>query len=93
MKIPVFIISITLINVISCLSLGSNFDSFYLNASTSLNVASFNIQVFGVSKMSKPDVVEILLKILDRYDMTFIQEIRDSSNTAFPDLVRVIYEN
>ena len=28
-----------------------------------LNIAAFNIQVFGQTKMSKPEVVEILVKV------------------------------
>lgn len=53
----------------------------------SINLATFNIQVFGVTKMSKPHVVDLLLQILSRSHMIAIQEIRDSSQTAFPDLV------
>jgi len=40
------------------------------------------IQVFGTTKMSKPDVVSVLTKILNRYDVVLIQEIRDDTNTA-----------
>lgn len=57
------------------------------DGASSINVATWNIQIFGQSKMSKPDVVEYLLKIISRYDMVTIQEIRDSSETAFWDLV------
>lgn len=53
----------------------------------SIKIASFNIQIFGVSKMSKPDVVDVLVKILARYDMTMVMEIRDSSQESFPELV------
>jgi endonuclease/exonuclease/phosphatase family metal-dependent hydrolase len=53
-----------------------------------LNVASFNIQVFGQAKMSKPHVVEVLVKILIQYDIVLIQEIRDASDTAIHQLLR-----
>jgi hypothetical protein len=53
----------------------------------SLRVAAFNIQVFGVSKMDEPEVVECLKEILIRYDITLIQEIRDSSFTAIYELL------
>jgi hypothetical protein len=33
----------------------------------SLRVAAFNIQIFGVTKMSKPDVVECLKKVSNRF--------------------------
>eukprot|EP00928_Gymnodinium_smaydae_P039280 TRINITY_DN26858_c0_g1_i1.p1 TRINITY_DN26858_c0_g1~~TRINITY_DN26858_c0_g1_i1.p1 ORF type:complete len:461 (-),score=89.39 TRINITY_DN26858_c0_g1_i1:93-1475(-) len=45
----------------------------------SLRVASFNIQVFGQSKMEKAGIKEILVDIIRRYDLVFVQEIRDSA--------------
>ncbi|CAC5419967.1 DNASE1L [Mytilus coruscus] len=48
-----------------------------------LTICAFNIQVFGVSKMDKPEVVDILIDILIFCDLTLIQEIRDASDTAF----------
>jgi endonuclease/exonuclease/phosphatase family metal-dependent hydrolase len=64
-----------------------------INATSSkIELGSFNIQIFGISKMGKPDVVDILLKILSRYDMCLVMEIRDSSETAFPDLVSQLKE-
>lgn len=51
-----------------------------------IKIASFNIQVFGRSKASKPEVMEILTQIISRYDIVAIQEIRDKSGTAIKDL-------
>jgi deoxyribonuclease-1/deoxyribonuclease-1-like protein len=51
-------------------------------------MASFNIQIFGQSKMKKPAAVSTLLRILDRYDLVFIMEIRDSDDTAIYDLLQ-----
>lgn len=64
-------------------------DQYYEPSDTvsNIKIASFNIQIFGQSKMSKPDVVDVLVEILDRYDMTMVMEIRDSAGTAFPQLV------
>jgi endonuclease/exonuclease/phosphatase family metal-dependent hydrolase len=55
----------------------------FIHAMTDLNITigSFNVQIFGKSKMEKPGVPEILTKIFRRYDVALIQEIRDSSNT------------
>jgi hypothetical protein len=50
-------------------------------------MASFNIQIFGQSKMKKATAVSTLLRILDRYDLVFIMEIRDSDDTAIYDLL------
>jgi endonuclease/exonuclease/phosphatase family metal-dependent hydrolase len=41
-------------------------------------IASFNIQIFGVSKMAKPEVVGILVDIVSRFDITAIQEVRSA---------------
>ncbi|XP_077993742.1 deoxyribonuclease-1-like isoform X2 [Glandiceps talaboti] len=55
-----------------------------------LNVAAFNVQVFGTTKMSKPDVVNTLIQIIQRYDIVVIQEIRDSSGTAIYALLNAV---
>lgn len=57
-----------------------------INPAATLSVAAFNVQIFGVSKMSKPLVVEQLKKIIQRYDLVLIQEIRDSSGAAILNL-------
>ena len=49
-------------------------------------VASFNIRHFGNAKMSRPTVVENILKILDRYDLVFIMETRDQRMTSLVQL-------
>jgi hypothetical protein len=46
-----------------------------LSAET-IKLCSFNIQIFGVSKMSKPEVVSILTDIISQADVTAIQEVR-----------------
>ncbi|KAA3672204.1 deoxyribonuclease-1-like protein [Paragonimus westermani] len=58
--------------------------------SDGLRMATFNIQVFGQNKMRKLKVREALIKILERYDITFVQEIRDSEETAFPQLASLL---
>merc|ERR1712126_775118 len=55
-----------------------------------LLIGAFNIQIFGQSKMDKPDVVDILVQIVQRYDILMIQEIRDSAQTALPELVETV---
>jgi endonuclease/exonuclease/phosphatase family metal-dependent hydrolase len=47
-----------------------------------LKIASFNIQVFGMSKVGKEDVMINLVKILNEFDIIAIQEIRDKSGEA-----------
>jgi len=40
-------------------------------------IATFNIQIFGKTKMSKPLVVDELVDIFQRYDLVAVQEIKD----------------
>lgn len=56
-------------------------------ADSPLRMASFNIQIFGQSKMKKAAAVSTILRILDRYDLVFIMEIRDSEDTAIYELL------
>ena len=47
-------------------------------------IGAFNIQVFGKSKAGKPEVMDVLAKIIRTYDVVAIQEIRDKDQTALP---------
>ena len=64
------------------LDLGGNQSS-----NETLRIGAFNIQVFGISKASKPEVMDVLADIIRTYDVIAIQEIRDKSQTALPALV------
>lgn len=55
-----------------------------------IRVGAFNIQVFGTTKASKPDVMDTLADIVRTYDIVAIQEIRDKSQTALPSLVTLV---
>ena len=52
-----------------------------------LNIAAFNVQVFGKSKMSKEAVVPVLVKMLQRWDLVLVQEVRDASGDAIQELL------
>ncbi len=47
-----------------------------------LRVAAFNIQVFGRTKASKPEVMSALVNIMTRFDAVLVQEVRDSTGEA-----------
>ena len=64
-----------------------------LNDNETLRLGAFNIQIFGKSKAAKPEVMEVLGKIIRTYDIVAIQEIRDISQTALPALVDVVNAN
>jgi endonuclease/exonuclease/phosphatase family metal-dependent hydrolase len=55
-----------------------------------IKIAAFNVQVFGVSKASKDEVMQTLAQIVRNYDVIAIQEIRDKSQTALPSLVELV---
>uniref|UniRef100_A0A3Q3GBS6 Deoxyribonuclease n=1 Tax=Kryptolebias marmoratus TaxID=37003 RepID=A0A3Q3GBS6_KRYMA len=47
-----------------------------------MKIAAFNIQKFGRSKVSDPDVLKILVKIVSRYDIIVILEVVDASGKS-----------
>jgi len=61
--------------------------------SDEITIASFNLQVFGQTKASKPEVMEILADIIRQCDLVAIQEIRDAAETAILTLRDEINEN
>ena len=67
-------------------TLSDNLDS----SDETLRIGAFNIQIFGISKASKPEVMSILADIIRTYDVIAIQEIRDASQTALPALVDIV---
>lgn len=52
-----------------------------------LKIAAFNVQIFGERKMKKALVREILLKVILRYDIILIQEIRSKSDGPINELL------
>ena len=58
-----------------------------------ITAASFNIEIFGQTKASKPEVMEILVDIIRQYDIVAIQQIRDKAQTAILVLRDQINEN
>jgi deoxyribonuclease-1-like protein len=87
-------IAVVLIVVISGYSYEEGYfpDSFYPGEKDEITVGAFNIQVFGTTKASNDEVLDILSDIICRYDIVAIQEIRDSSGTAILDLMEKVNE-
>ena len=61
-----------------------------VSSANTLAIANFNIQVFGVAKAGKPEVMKTLGKIITRFDIVAIQEIRDKSGRAIKALEREV---
>merc|ERR1712080_158635 len=57
-----------------------------------LNVCSFNVQSFGATKASKPEIMKLLAKIFASYDLCLMQEIKDKSGDAMRTLQEYIDE-
>jgi deoxyribonuclease-1-like protein len=53
-------------------------------------IASFNIQVFGESKLAKPQVVDVLTRVVRRFDIVAVQEVRAKSDSIVPTFVAAI---
>lgn len=54
-----------------------------------IRIASFNIQVFGQSKLNKPAVMQDLAKVVRQFDVVAIQEIR-SKEPVMPRFIEII---
>jgi len=59
----------------------------------SIRIASFNIQVFGVSKLAKPGVMDVLAQVARQFDVMAIQEVRAKSDDVLPRFVEMINAN
>jgi deoxyribonuclease-1-like protein len=55
-----------------------------------VTIASFNIQVFGESKLAKPQVVDVLTKVVRQFDIVAVQEVRAKSDSVVPSFVSAI---
>ena len=58
-----------------------------------LTIATFNIQVFGQSKLGKPDVMQYIEDICLNYSAVAIQEIRSIDQNVIPALIDSLGEN
>jgi len=59
-------------------------------AQDTVRIASFNIQVFGESKLSDPGVMENLVQIVRNFDLVAIQEVRAQQQDILPHFVAML---
>lgn len=59
-------------------------------AGDTIKIASFNIQVFGTSKLNKPEVVDVLARVVRRFDVVAVQEVRSTDQSVVPRFVERI---
>lgn len=55
-----------------------------------IRIASFNIQVLGQSKLSKPQLLPMLAHVIRQFDVVAIQEVRSETQDVLPRLVDAI---
>ena len=55
-----------------------------------IKICSFNIQVFGTSKLKKPQAMDVLVKVVRRFDVVAIQEVRSTDDTVLPRFIEMI---
>lgn len=58
-----------------------------------LKIATFNIQNFGKSKLSKPDIMDTLVTIVRAFDIVAVQEVSDVSNQTARLFLELINKN
>ena len=59
-------------------------------AGDTITISSFNIQVFGTSKLKKPQAMDVLAKVVRRFDVVAIQEVRSTDDTVVPRFVELV---
>ena len=59
-------------------------------AGATIRIASFNIQVFGNTKASKPYVMQDLADIVNQFDVVAIQEVRSQDEYLIPNFVQLV---
>jgi hypothetical protein len=57
----------------------SNNSNPVAQSSLRLKIGSFNIQSLGPTKIERPEFVDAVTKVLSRFDIVLIQEIKDST--------------
>lgn len=58
--------------------------------SSTIKIANWNLQIFGKSKASNPELMKFYVSTIDDYDIVFIQEIRDSEGESFTSLCSML---
>ncbi|MEE6501814.1 hypothetical protein FKM82_004328 [Ascaphus truei] len=61
--------------------------SVSVTGALALRICSFNVRSFGESKAAKGEVMDVIVKVISRCDITLLMEIKDSGNKVFPPLM------
>src|SRR6188508_877525 len=55
-----------------------------------IRIATWNIQVFGESKLSDPAAMQTIVAVLKNFDLIAIQEVRAQSQDVLPQLIALL---
>ena len=55
-----------------------------------IRIATWNIQVFGESKLSDPAAMQVIVSVLKNFDLIAIQEVRAQSQDILPQLIALL---
>ena len=59
-------------------------------ATSTIRIASFNVQVFGTAKASKPEVMRVLASVVRQFDIIAIQELRTTDDSVMESFLALI---
>lgn len=86
-KYPVLVLIAFFVLLAGCCTTGKKVDEEKNQQARCIRIASFNIQVFGQSKINNPEIMNILAKVIRRYDLVAIQEVRSTEQNVIPALL------
>jgi deoxyribonuclease-1-like protein len=69
---------------------GSNLSNVPVREASNIHIATFNIQVFGETKVAKPEVMQVLAETVRRFDVVAIQEVHSKNGDIIPRFVDLI---
>lgn len=61
-----------------------------VRSADTIRIGTFNIQVFGETKLAKPHVMDILARVARQFDVLAIQEVRSHNQDVLPQFVELI---
>lgn len=61
-----------------------------MRAGQTILIGTYNIQVFGSSKIAKPEVMQCLVHVVRQLDLVAIQEVRSQDDSIIPTFVNMI---
>jgi deoxyribonuclease-1-like protein len=69
---------------------GDTYASVPATTNGTVRLASFNIQVFGRTKLEKPEVMQVLAETVRKFDLVNIQEVRSTTDDILPRFIDLI---